>query len=57
MGFPGAEAAWSSVAGAAIYPGADGSMQGVWSVLAIAACIVVLVVGNGVEHKKYKKVG
>jgi len=54
MGFPGEEAAWSSVAGAAIYPGADGSMPGVWSVIAIIACIATLWIGHSSEAKKYK---
>ena len=54
MGFPGSDGIWSSVAGAAIFPGADGSLPGIWSAVAIALCVVVLVVGNAYESKKYK---
>lgn len=56
MGFPGSEN-WASVAGSVIYPGAGGSGPGMWTVIAIAACIVVLVVGQGIETRKYRKAG
>ena len=55
MGFPGSEGAWSAVAGSPIFPGAGGSMPGVWSVIAIVACIAVLVIGNAYEASRYKK--
>lgn len=55
MGFPGTEEGWSSLAGGAIFPGAGGATPGLWSVIAIVACILVLVIGNAYEKKRYKK--
>ena len=57
MGFPGSDGVWSSVAGGAIFPGAGSGMPGVWSVIAIIACIAVLAIGNAYEKKRYKNQG
>ena len=56
MGFPGSNADWSTVEGA-MYMGAGGSMPGMWTALAVIACIVVLAMGHMSESAKYKKVG
>ncbi|KMW57778.1 hypothetical protein AIOL_002746 [Candidatus Rhodobacter oscarellae] len=53
MGFPGTD--WASLAGSAIFPGAGGPMPGIWTAIAIIACVVVLWVGHASEAKKYKK--
>ena len=55
MGFPYETADWSVVDGA-MYMGAGGAAPGLYTVIAIALCVVVLVVGNASEHKRYKRV-
>lgn len=56
MGFPGSNADWSTVEGA-MYMGAGGAMPGVWTVLAIVACIAVLALGHMSESKRYADKG
>jgi len=57
MGFPGSEEGWSSLAGGAIFPGLGSAMPGIWSVVAIVACVAVLAIGNAYEKKRYKNQG
>jgi len=54
MGFPGETADWASIEGA-FYMGFGTSMPGIFSAIAIAACVVVLLIGNASEQKSYKK--
>lgn len=53
MGFPFDTPSWDGVSGA-IYMGAGGSTPGMFTVIAIVACIAALVIGQGMEASKYK---
>ena len=61
MGFPYDVANWAVVDGSqldgAYFMGAGGSMPGLYSVIAILLCLVVLWMGNSSEHKQYDKAG
>ncbi|MEO0358347.1 MAG: hypothetical protein AAF386_08655 [Pseudomonadota bacterium] len=54
MGFPFDAAAWAPDM-EAIFPGAGGSMPGVFALIGIVVCIGALVVGQMAESAKYKK--
>ncbi len=53
MGFPFEGAAWAEGM-EAIFPGAGGSMPGVWALLGIVVCVGALIVGQMAESSKYK---
>lgn len=53
MGFPYETASWEGVT-EAISTGFGTAMPGIFTVLAIVACVVALVVGQASESKKYK---
>ena len=53
MGYPFDTPSWEGVNGA-IFMGFGSSMPGLFSVIAIVACIAALVLGNGIELGKYK---
>ena len=61
MGFPYDVANWGLVDGSqfdgAYFMGAGGLMPGLYSLIAIFLCLVVLWMGNSSEHKQYDKVG
>lgn len=52
MGFPYSEATWDIVDGA-MYMGAGGSSPGLWTLISVIVCIVLLWIGNRHEHKLY----
>lgn len=54
MGWTFENASWDGVSGA-IFPGVGTSMPGIFTFIAIAICVVALVVGNSTEAGKYKK--
>lgn len=54
MGFPYDTADWAVVDGA-MFMGWGGSMPGIYTVLAMIACVAVLVIGNASEARQYKK--
>lgn len=53
MGWPFETPSWDGVSGA-IFPGLGTAMPGTFTVIAIAICLIALVVGNATEAKKYK---
>lgn len=55
MGWNFGTADWAVVEGA-MFPGQGGAAPGVWSLIAIILCIVILVMGNMKEHSLYKDV-
>lgn len=55
MGFPYEKADWSVVDGA-MFMGWGSAMPGIYTLIAAAICVVVLVAGNRSEHKQYDKV-
>ena len=54
MGFPFDNPSWTDVSGA-IFPGAGGSMPGLYAVIGIVLCIVALIAGQKAESSKYSK--
>jgi len=54
MGFPYESATWDAVDGA-MYMGSGGSMPWLFTLLSIAACVVLLWIGNRHEHQLYDK--
>ena len=54
MGFPYDQATWDVVDGA-MYMGAGGGMPAFFTWISIAACIVMLWLGNRGEHALYEK--
>ena len=54
MGFPFDTPSWDGVSGA-IFPGAGGAMPGLFTMIAIAICILALAIGQATENSKYKK--
>jgi len=50
MGWNFGAADWSVVEGAS-FPGAGGAAPGIWTLIAVIACVVVLVMGNSSEKK------
>ncbi|WGI22110.1 hypothetical protein [Amylibacter sp. IMCC11727] len=54
MGFPYDKADWSVVDGA-MFIGWGSSMPGLYTAIAAAICVAVLVIGHGKEAKKAKK--
>ncbi|MEL7542476.1 MAG: hypothetical protein AAFZ01_04935 [Pseudomonadota bacterium] len=55
MGFPGAEATWDAVKGAAYYPGAGSGMEGMWLIASAVLCVVALIVGARHENAAYRR--
>lgn len=53
MGFPYDSATWDVVDGA-MFMGWGSAMPGLYTLIAIVICGLVLVLGNGSEHKRYK---
>lgn len=60
MGFPYDLSDWAVVDGSqfdgAYFMGAGTSMPGVYSIIAIIVCLIVLWMGNSSEQKQYDKV-
>lgn len=54
MGWAFDKADWSAVEGA-YYMGAGGSMPGIWTLIAVCACVAVLAIGQIHEKAKYNK--
>ncbi|MEL6617748.1 MAG: hypothetical protein AAFP16_02650 [Pseudomonadota bacterium] len=54
MGFPYDEASWSVVDGA-MYMGAGSSMPGLYTLIAAAICVAVLVFGQKTERTKTRQ--
>lgn len=52
MGFPFDTASWDAASGS-IFMGAGGSAPGTYTFIAIAICVVMLVVGQRAEAAKY----
>ena len=53
MGFPFEEATWDGVSGA-IFMGYGGAMPGLFSVISIGLCILILAKGYLAEKKSYE---
>lgn len=53
MGFPFDQATWDAVKGA-MFIGFGGPAPGIYTLLGVAACIVILLVGNKSEKERYK---
>lgn len=53
MGFPYDSATWDVVDGA-MFTGWGSAMPGLYTLIAIVICVLVLVLGNSSEHKRYK---
>ena len=52
MGFPYDQATWDAVDGA-MYMGAGGGMPALFTWISVAACVVMLWLGNKKEHSLY----
>ena len=52
MGFPYDSATWDVVDGA-MFMGWGGAMPGLYTLIAIVACVAVLYFGNKTEHQRY----
>lgn len=53
MGFPYDSASWDAVDGA-MFMGWGSAMPGFFTLIAMVICVLVLVLGNSSEHKRYK---
>ncbi len=53
MGFPYDSASWDVVDGA-MFMGWGSAMPGLYTLIALAICAVVLIAGNSSEHGRYK---
>jgi hypothetical protein len=52
MGFPFDTPSWDAASGA-IFMGAGGSAPGIYTIIAIAICVVALAIGQRAEAAKY----